>query len=69
MKFAHRDCGGIVAEYLGDEPLNAGSLMRSSEWYVLGERPAAGSSTWEVVCPKCNMMVGICPRDLIEVTE
>jgi hypothetical protein len=69
MKFAHRDCGGIVAEYLGDDPVRPGLVMRSSDWYVLGERPAEGSVRGEVVCPKCNMMVGICPRDLIEVTE
>lgn len=60
MKYRHRACGEVVAEYLGEgQP----AVLKSDEWLVLGERPQQCDPLiyW---CPKCTQRFMVCGRDL-----
>lgn len=53
-KLEHRRCGHVVAEYIGDVPLDQ-SIILSKDWIVLGEGPSPGSLA-RYVCPYCDEM-------------
>ena len=54
VKLEHRRCGHVVAEYIGDAPLDQ-SIILSKDWIVLGERPSPGSLA-RYTCPFCDEM-------------
>ena len=63
IRFSH--CKSEVIRYVGENPLEAGSPMRSSEWqFQDGSYPAYGSIR-RIICPDCNQVVELNRLDVM----
>jgi hypothetical protein len=63
VKYAHRKCGEVVAEYSGPVPPVE---MRAKDWVILGKQPESYSVVTWYRCPNCGERFDIGARDLRE---
>ncbi len=68
MKFAHRNCGEIVVEYVGTMPLEVAAMILDDNWLILDKPPSHHKSPF-YICPNCNLPFGINPGNIFPIAD
>lgn len=65
--FRHRGCTSELIRYIGDKPLQSGTVMRSREWQWADGQTPTMLSYKSKKCPDCGFIVKITTEFLEEI--